>query len=543
MSHSPLFDQFVHILRAVRYCQQHDLSTQDGLAQLTHLRITRRNLLLRMGQLTATGAIAGMASGQLHHVMAAPRTNGLRVAVVGAGLAGLACADALRRQGIMATIYEANTRVGGRCYSLNGTFPGQVAERGGEFIDTLHTTMLGYAREFNLQLEDVNKQPGETFYFFNGQRYSEASVVEEFRAFVAAMQQDLRSLSIEPTAENFTERDRQLDFTTLQAYLDTRGAGALIKAVINAAYTGEYGRDINEQSCLSFLLFIHADRRSKFRPFGVFSDERYHVVGGNQQIVDGLYNRLQNQVQLGKQLVAARKDSAGRVELTFSDASSRGSAAQLTSAQFDAVVFAIPFSTLRDVNLSGLQLPVEKQRAIANLAYGNNAKLMVGFTSRPWLALGSTGSAYADLPYLQNTWETNPINATAQRGILTDYTGGRLAGSLNPSRLQSDAQNFIGNLNQVFPGATAAVRRNNNQIVAHLEAWGMNPLSKGSYTCNTPGYFTTIANLEGKPVENIFFAGEHANSFYEWQGFMEGAAVSGLAAARQLLAFFKVQQR
>ncbi len=533
MSHSPLFDRLAHILQTVHYCQQHHLSTQDGLAHLAHLstqRTTRRNLLLHMGRLTATGTIAGITSGYLHRAIAAPNPSAPKVAIIGAGLAGLTCADELRKQGIIATLYEASTRVGGRCYSLSGTFPNQVAERGGEFIDTLHKTMLRYAQEFNLPLEDVNKQPGETFYFFNGQRYSEASVVEEFRAFVTAMQEDLRSLSQQPTAENFTERDRQLDLTSLQTYLDNRGAGDLIKAVIKAAYIGEYGREIDAQSCLAFLLFIHADRRSKFQPFGVFSDERYHVVGGNQKIAEGLYNRLQNQVQLGKQLVAARKDSAGKVELTFSDR---------TTNKFDAVVFAIPFSTLRDVDLRGLQLPSEKQRAITNFVYGNNAKLMVGFTNRPWVELRSNGSAYADLSYLQNTWETNPINATAQRSILTNYTGGILASKLNPNQLQSDAQLFINDLNRVFPGAASTVRRTNNQIVAHLQAWQPNPFAKGSYTCNAPGYFTTIANLEGKPVENIFFAGEHTSSFYEWQGFMEGAAVSGTTAAKQLLALLK----
>ena len=31
------------------------------------------------------------------------------------------------------------------------------------------------------------------------------------------------------------------------------------------------------------------------------------------------------------------------------------------------------------------------------------------------------------------------------------------------------------------------------------------------------------------------FAGEHTNSFYEWQGFMEGACLSGIAAANAVL--------
>ena len=46
---------------------------------------------------------------------------------------------------------------------------------------------------------------------------------------------------------------------------------------------------------------------------------------------------------------------------------------------------------------------------------------------------------------------------------------------------------------------------------------------------------TTIAGNEPKPVGNLFFAGEHTDSFYEWQGFMEGGALSGLRAAAEVL--------
>jgi monoamine oxidase len=44
-----------------------------------------------------------------------------------------------------------------------------------------------------------------------------------------------------------------------------------------------------------------------------------------------------------------------------------------------------------------------------------------------------------------------------------------------------------------------------------------------------------VAGLEGKPVRNLFFAGEHTNSSYVFQGFMEGAALSGLDAAAAIL--------
>ena len=39
------------------------------------------------------------------------------IGIVGAGIAGIACAYELKRVGVIATIHEAGTRVGGRIYS------------------------------------------------------------------------------------------------------------------------------------------------------------------------------------------------------------------------------------------------------------------------------------------------------------------------------------------------------------------------------------------------------------------------------------------
>jgi len=72
---------------------------------------------------------------------------------------------------------------------------GQVAENGGEVIDNLHKTMLGLAREFDLQLEDVNKPDGEVFYNFFGQSYSEAEVVDDFRRFVPTIKRTISAVS------------------------------------------------------------------------------------------------------------------------------------------------------------------------------------------------------------------------------------------------------------------------------------------------------------------------------------------------------------
>jgi monoamine oxidase len=425
----------------------------------------------------------------------------------------------------------------GGAFSGPVTFPGQVVERGGEFIDTGHKAMLAYAQEFNLAKEDVIKVPGEVFYHFGGRHHAESVVVDEYRAFVSAMRPDLQALSGAPSADFHTDVDIAYDRMDLLTYLETRGAGPVIKAAIIAAYEAEYGLAASQLSCLNFLFFIRANRRSRFEPFGV-SDERYHLIGGNQQVPRELAARLPGQVRYGERLEAARKTAAGAVELTLR----RGSTA--FTATYDAVVFAIPFTVLRNVALgTSLALPAWKTLAIQQMGYGTNAKMMVGFNGPFFSNLGCNGSSYSDLPNHQATWETNPASATAQSAIITDYSSAARGAALDPRNVPREAERFVADLDRVMPGAARAVKRDaNGRILAHLEHWPSNPNTLGSYTAYKPGQFTTICGNEGKPVGNLYFAGEHTNSFYWWQGFMEGAVLSGKDASAAILQAVKVGQ-
>ena len=535
MSRTALFRRFVRMVRIGNYCDRQILPVREGSGELGYLQsrggLTRREFLADAGKLTGAGFAATLLNPVSRAFAAPSRQQQINIAIVGAGLAGLACAYELKRQGITAKLYDAASRVGGRCWSLRHFFPGQVAERGGEFIDTPHKTLLGYVKELGLTLEDVDKQPGEVFYYFGGQRYFESAIIDEYRAFVPVMREDLRKLSNQPTAADHTIDDLLLDSMSLGEYLDRRGAGELLKAVIEQAYKAEYGLEIDQQSCLNFLLFIHADRRSKFTPFGIFSDERYHVVEGNDRIAEGLSKRLPGQIEPDLRLVRVLKTVTGKIELSLT----RGAATRTSS--FDAVVLALPFTTLREVELhDSLGLPSWKIDAINLLGYGTNAKMMLGFNGRPWLALDGNGESYSDLAHHQLTWETNPTRATANRGVITDYSSGARGAGLNPVNSQSEAALFLSDLNLIFPGAlTAATRDGSGNLRVHLEHWPSNPFARGSYTCYRPGQFTSIAGNESRPIGNLYFAGEHTNSFYEWQGFMEGAALSGLAAARMIL--------
>jgi monoamine oxidase len=76
--------------------------------------------------------------------------KGIRVAVVGGGMAGLMAARLLGQQGVNVTVYEARPQVGGRVLS-NTTFSnGRITEEGAELIGSFHTRWLALAQEYGL---------------------------------------------------------------------------------------------------------------------------------------------------------------------------------------------------------------------------------------------------------------------------------------------------------------------------------------------------------------------------------------------------------
>lgn len=84
----------------------------------------------------------------------------MRVAVVGAGFAGLAAADALSRAGIEVTVLEARDRVGGRVWSRE-LENGAVVELGAEFILAGNETIRAYVDRFGLGLWDKGMRYGQ----------------------------------------------------------------------------------------------------------------------------------------------------------------------------------------------------------------------------------------------------------------------------------------------------------------------------------------------------------------------------------------------
>ena len=110
-----------------------------------------------------------------------PVTGGLnrkhKVAIIGAGIAGLHAAYVLKKAGYYSQVYEASSRAGGRMLSVKDLMgPGLVTELGGEFVDSSHTDMLNLANEFGFSLLDrkgaTESSLNEAAFYFNNQSYT-----------------------------------------------------------------------------------------------------------------------------------------------------------------------------------------------------------------------------------------------------------------------------------------------------------------------------------------------------------------------------------
>jgi monoamine oxidase len=466
----------------------------------------------------AAGAM--LAAPDLFTAFAQQGSAGPRTAIVGAGIAGLNCAYKLRKAGMPVTVFEAAGRTGGRMLTAKDLMaPGLTTEMGGEFIDSGHEEMLALVREFKLSMWDFQDIPGvkDEAFFFNGAHRTEAQVIREFMPLAKKIAADSDSLGEEVSYREHGN-GQKLDRTSIAEYLDVIGARGWIRDLLEVAYVTEYGLEAAEQSALNLIMLIGTDTESGFEAFGE-SDERYTVKGGNQRVVDELAKRLDGAIEMRHRLAAISAKGSGYV-LTF-DAGGKS-----VDKTFDSVVLTIPFTLLREVDLR-LPLPAVKRKAIAELGYGNNAKVLAGFRSRKWRARGYGGNTLTDEPF-QLCWDNAALQGGTASGI-TFYSGGTRGIDAGRGTAREALERYLPGFEKAYPGSRALL----NGKVSRFH-WPTNPFTKGSYACYKPGQWTTIGGAEGESVGNLHFAGEHTS--VDFQGYMNGGAQSGADAAKTVLA-------
>jgi monoamine oxidase len=122
-----------------------------------------------------------------------------RIAIVGAGISGLAAALSLSDAGLSSkmTVYEASNRIGGRMFSNSDYWDeGQVTEWCGELIDTNHTSIQTLAKRYGLAMDDLPlSEPAnsEPVNWFDGAYYSYADLNADFAPLFQTIQKEAKA--------------------------------------------------------------------------------------------------------------------------------------------------------------------------------------------------------------------------------------------------------------------------------------------------------------------------------------------------------------
>lgn len=484
--------------------------------------IDRRTLIKRAGAAAIGASMLGMLA-EPRRARGAP-APGTRIVIVGAGLAGLVCGYRLRQAGYAAQIYEASSRIGGRCWTGRGDFAdGQIYEHGGELIDSGHTDTKQLAQELGLDLDNLlqaETKLTEQLGWFLGKPYTPAEMSTDLKAIWQQLHSDVTAASY-PTLYNVsTQRGRELDAMSLYAWIESYvpgGHNSQLGQLLDVAYNIEYGAESSVQSSLNMLYLLGYVGPGQFRTFGK-SNEKFRVRGGNDQMPAALAAQLASQITFDAPLTSIKLNA---------DGSTYTLAVGGKNVVADHVVLALPFSTLRLVDFSKAGFDQRKTWAIKELGMGSNSKVHVQFTSRFWRAQGCNGETYSDRGY-QNTWEVSRAQAGTS-GLLVWYTGGNPGAAVGSGTVASQVQKtLLPALEPVLPGATKQWNGN-----ATRDYWTGNQWTRGSYAYWKVGQYTRFSGAEKEPSGNCHFAGEHTSQ--DNQGYLQGAIETGARAAQEIL--------
>lgn len=517
----------------------------DEAAEAVEHGLTRRRLLQNAG-IAAAALPLGVATAAAAEPAAGSAKAKPKVVIIGSGIAGLGCAYRLwRTYGIHAEIYEYDDHPGGRIRTLRGHFDdGQLIEEHAEFINPEHTATLALAKRFGLTLDNTDHYPepdqDQLSLQFNGKLWSQAALNRDWHRFGWKLFQDAAIKAQWPTLyTHSTKWGRRWDRMSVSEWIDAHvrgGIGGDFGQLCISAVLDEYGGPPEEQSALNliFLLGGDASTKSSLQPRSApvlgGGDEKWHIHGGNDQLIDGILDRLPSGVvRFGEKLVALRSRGHGRYTVTLH----KGHGTREIVA--DHVVLALPFTTLRDVDLSHAGIPSLHRRAIHTEPLGSNAKMFLQFTHRVWDEAHKTGNAYC-AGVVQGAWDASGYQSGA-KGILAALPGGTIGTDwgqrydLHHYRGSAPAtmvHDYLDQFNAIYPGLKTAYNGKSYYV------WSSgDPHIRGAYSYLKVGQYTEFNGIQGRREGNLHFAGEHTSVNY--QGYIEGGLRSGHRCANEIV--------
>ena len=497
------------------------------------MALTRRHFLTHLGAVGGASLLHEAMTGL--GLLATPaqtpfdlsgRVSGVRVLVLGGGLAGLTIAYELGKVGYDCRVLEARARPGGRVFTVRrGTVseedgPSQVAafdddlyfNAGPMRISHHHQTTLAYCRELQVPVE-VFVADSDSAYLdpsssstLAGRRIRLREARADFDGYVAELLS--KALSQSELDQPLTPEDRD----RLLAYL--RRLGNLDQ---QRQYNGSARRSGYDPAQRSAPLPLRDLLGANFDfALGIDWDSQpamMQVAGGMDRLPAALAARLGNRITYRAAVREVRQSERG-AWVIYADRDG-----QPRRVDADYCVCTIPLPVL-----SGLQKDLSQpvQSAIAAATYDGAGKIGLQFGRRFWEA--------DDEIYGGRSWTNHEIGQLiypshgfhGRKGILVGYF-------LDFKRTMRERPPAERRQMALEQGSRIHPQYATEFETAFSVSWPRVPWSRGSWRSETAAAHKALAALQ-QPDGRIYFAGDYMTTMSSWmQGAFESAREVAMA--------------
>lgn len=512
------------------------------------MELTRRTFVARVGQVGGYGAAyAIMQSLGLLPLPAAKATTvhlaegsgrGIRVVILGAGIAGMVAAWELRKGGYDCTILEARSRCGGRNWTIrNGTRvemtdgttqncefeDGLYFNAGPARLPSQHVNILKYCREFGVPLEvEVNSSRSSLLQSDNlngGKPVEQRQVINDTRGHVAELL--AKAINRNALDEELTHDDKERMLEFLRKYGDL-SPDYFYKGSERSGFKSMPGAG-KQTGVARDPLDMHALLDADLWSGALFEDSfdmqatMLQPVGGMDQIAAAFAKRLGPIVRMNAAVEQIRKTARG-ARVVYRDGKTKAAA----TIDADYCICTLPLSILKTLDAD---LSPDFKQAVESATYASAYK--IAWESRRFWE--QDYNIYGGISFPKQmvgvVWYPS-ARLFSEKGVLIAGYGtenGNPFGKLDLAAKLDCSRQAVEHLH---PGCSGELKK------PVYVSWGHIPYNLGSWMMNNRRAEDS-ANYDRliEPDGPIYLAGDHVSRIVAWQ---EGATLSAHRAVLQI---------